>query len=121
MCKEELGRINDHLTSEVASTETYTQALEAPKSVSQALDLQAKRDLKRHLTHLLKVESGTVANTHHLVINKFNPLHSYPPSSKITQGSLPSLPRTLGEATCCTCSQATMRSLGRSNRKVSGH
>ena len=89
MCKEELGRVNDHLTSEVASTDTYTYALATPKSVAQALELQAKRDLKRHLNHLLKVESGTVANTYHLVIHKFNPLHSYPRSTKTTQGSLP--------------------------------
>ena len=55
MCKEELGRVNDHLTSEVASTDTFTNALATPKSVAQALELQAKRDLKRHLNHLLKV------------------------------------------------------------------
>jgi hypothetical protein len=71
MCKEEVGRVNDHLTSEVASTDTYTHALDTPQSVAQALDLQAKRDLKRHLSNLLKVESGTVANNSSLVIHNF--------------------------------------------------
>jgi hypothetical protein len=89
MCKEELGRVNDHLTSEVASTDTYTNALATPKSVALALELQAKRDMKRHLNYLLKVESGTVATTYHLVIHKFNHLQSYPRSTKTTQGSLP--------------------------------
>ena len=89
MCKEELYIVNDHMTSEVASTNTYSHALESSKSVSQALEVQAKRDLKRHLNHLLKVESGTVPNTLHMVIFLFNPMNSYPRLTKTTPGSLP--------------------------------
>ena len=50
MCKEELARVNDKVTTDIASTKTYTSAMDKSSlNVSEVLAEQQKRDLRRQL------------------------------------------------------------------------
>ena len=53
MCKDEISWVSDRMTAEIAYTEKYTSGLETRRDVRDAIIDQEKRDLRKHLAHML--------------------------------------------------------------------